>query len=434
LLNYSKNIICRLDLNFLKHTSLMFIGVGLYNLFNLLFHLFMVRFLPPIDYGHLNTLLALLMIISVPAGTIQTAVTRFVSSFKVQKQYEKVKPLLNHLLKMMAIVAVSIFILIVLGTPLISNLLHIPSYFLFILLGIALFLSMMLPISWGGLQGLQRFDSLAFNLAINGGLKFLLGILFILLGWGISGAMGSLVISNIITLFFSYFMLRINLLREEAKTPQDQGLQGSSPPFISEVYQYFFPVGISLLCFMVLTNIDLIFVKHLFSPLDSGYYSIAQMVGKIILFLPLPIVTVMFPKLSSSEDREKKALWTLKQSLTLAFLLCIVMLLFCLLFPSLVIQMLSGKNYPECIPLVRLFCINMTFFSLIFILLYYHLSTHRRGFLYPLFFSTLIQVGLLILFHKTLVQVLLLVGIISIFLFGITLFLAYHPQQRRDQN
>ena len=57
---------------------------------------------------------------------------------------------------------------------------------------------------------------------------------------------------------------------------------------------------------MVLTNIDLILVKHFFTPIEAGYYSIAQMVGKIILILPIPIVTVMFPKLSSLDGREEK--------------------------------------------------------------------------------------------------------------------------------
>ena len=47
---------------FIRHTGLMFIGVGLFNVFNLLYHLFMVRFLSPVDYGQLNTLIALFMV------------------------------------------------------------------------------------------------------------------------------------------------------------------------------------------------------------------------------------------------------------------------------------------------------------------------------------------------------------------------------------
>ena len=59
----------------------MFIGIGLFNLFGLLYHFFMLEYLPPIDYGHLNALIALFMMISVPASTVQTTVTRFVFIF-----------------------------------------------------------------------------------------------------------------------------------------------------------------------------------------------------------------------------------------------------------------------------------------------------------------------------------------------------------------
>ena len=68
-----------------RHAGLIFIGNSLFNLFNLLYHLFMVRALTPVEYGHLNAVIALFTIISVPATTVQTTVTRFVYSFQVQR-------------------------------------------------------------------------------------------------------------------------------------------------------------------------------------------------------------------------------------------------------------------------------------------------------------------------------------------------------------
>jgi len=47
---------------FVKQTVLMFIGISLFNLFNLLYNLFMVRYLPPIDYGHLNSFFFMVII------------------------------------------------------------------------------------------------------------------------------------------------------------------------------------------------------------------------------------------------------------------------------------------------------------------------------------------------------------------------------------
>lgn len=423
----------KLNEEFIRHTGLMFFGIGLYNLFNLLYHLFMVRSLSPIDYGHLNTLMALFMVFSVPANTVQTTVTKYVSSFQVKNKYDQARELIRHLLILMSIIAMSLFLLVSLGSPLISSFLQIPSLGVIILFGCALLIAMVIPVPWGGLQGLQKYGLLSLNLIINGGLKFVLGIFFVFLGFGLLGAMGAITISYFFTIFLAFLMLGVNLPKVRRAVGEEGNPGRPYFSYFSEVYHYFLSVGITLLCFMVLTSIDLILVKHFFTPIEAGYYSIAQMVGKIILFLPLPVVMVMFPKLSSLEieTQKKKSLAILTHSLMIAGLLCGTTTVLCFLFPSFIIRILSGKVYLECIPLVSIFSVNMTLFSLTLILLYYQLSTDERRFIYPLSILTVAQIGLIILFHKTLTQVLLVAGLVSICLFVINFYLAYYSNERR---
>jgi O-antigen/teichoic acid export membrane protein len=328
-------------------------------------------------------------------------------------------------------VAFAMFLLIALSSPLISSFLQISSNGSIILFGVGLLFAMVIPVPWGGLQGLQRFGSLALNLILNGGIKLGSGILFVLFGLGVSGALGAIALSYFLTTLLSVFMLGTYLPKEKIEPSHRPNLQRYDWSYFSEVYPYFLPVGVTLLCFMVLTNIDLILVKHFFTPMEAGYYSIAQMVGKIILFLPVPVVMVMFPKLSSLLGQEKKALLILRQSLMIAVFLCGIALTLGLLFPALIIKILTGKIYEECIPLIRFFCLNMTFFSLAFILLYYHLSTQTRSFLYPLVFFTLTQIGLILFFHRSLSQVLWVVAIVGFCLLGTNLFLIYQAHLNR---
>jgi O-antigen/teichoic acid export membrane protein len=411
---------------FVKQTGLVFIGLGVFTLFSLLYHFFMLRSLLPTDYGHLNTLITLHMMISVPAGMVQTTITRFISSFKAQNQHHQAIELLRHFLLLMSIIALSFFLLITFASSHISSFLQISSRGSVILFGLSLTFSMVMTVPLGGLQGLQEFRPLAINYIVNGGLKFALGVLFVLLGWGVLGALGAVAISCFVTAFLSFTML-ISCMQNGKELlhagPNHEEVKGFS---VSEVYLYFFPVGTVLLCFTVLTNVDVILVKHFFPPIEAGYYSIAQMVGKIILFLPFPVATVMFPKLFSSGDQEKKKLSILGISLMMAGILCCSAIMLGFLFPASIIRILSGKFYVECIPLVRFFCVNMTFFSLILILLNYHLSTQNRGFLFPLIFFTLMEIGLILLFHDTLVQVLLAMGIVAFCLSVINFYLVYH--------
>ena len=405
----------------------MFIGIGLFNLFNLLYHFFMLRMLPPVEYGQLNTLVALFMIISVPAGTVQTAVTKFVSSFQAQNQFDHVKGLLHHFLLLMLVIGISLFLFFSLGGSFVSSFLQISSYSLILLLGISLFFATVLPIPWGGLSGLQKFGSLTLAMIINSGLKLILGIFLVYFGFGVMGAMSSVALSTFIATLFSLLLLEMNLPKVNKTADRTQNPGRPTSYKLSAVYRYLLPVGLTLLCFMVLTNVDLILVKHFFTPVEAGYYSIAQMVGKIILFLPLPIVMVMFPKLSTIEEQEKKALSTLGKSLGIAGLLCGGTVIFSLLFPLFIVKILSGKAHLECSALVRIFSVNMGLFSCTLILLYYHLSTQRRQFLYPLVFFTFIEIGLITLFHDTLIQVLMIVGIVAFCLSVINFYLAYRP-------
>jgi O-antigen/teichoic acid export membrane protein len=415
---------------FLRETGLMFIGISFFNLSHLLYYLFMMRNLSLVEYGHLNTLVALFTVVSIPAGTVQTTVTRFFSSFKVQNQYHQAIELLRHFLLLMSIIAVFFFLLVIFTSSQIASFLQISSRGSIILFGLCLIFAMVNPVPWGGLQGLQKFGLLTLNLVINGGLKFALGALFVFLGFGLLGAIGAIALSYFVTTFLSLFIVGVSLLRAREAAGQAEFPKDSNSSSFSEVYHYFFFVGSVLLCFMILTNIDLIFAKHFFTPVEAGYYSVAQMAGKIILFLPLPIIMVMFPKLFSLEAQGKGGLITLGKSLAIAGFLCGGASLLSLLFPSLIVKILSGKPYSECSPLVGLFAINMALFSLTLILLHYHLSTRERGFLYSLFFFTLTEVALIILFHDTLIQVLLVVGIVAFCLFGINLYLAYHPHRR----
>ena len=411
----------------------MFIGIGLFNLFGLLYHLFMLRMLPPIDYGHLNALITLFMIISVPASTVQTTITKFVSTFQAKNQLYRVKSLLRHFFLLMLMIGLSLFLLISLGSSFISSFLQISSYGLILLLGASLFFAMVIPVQWGGLQGLQKFGSLALNLVMNGGSKCVLSIVFVSLGLGVSGALSAVVVSYLITVILSHFILKMSLSQEEKRVNPELNHAERNGTDFSKVYTYSFPVGLTLLCFMVLTNIDLILVKHFFLPIEAGYYSIAQMVGKIIFIFSFPIVMVMFPKIASlkMEDQEKKARSILGHSLTIGAFLCGGVTIVSLLFPSLIVQSLRGEVYLECVPLVGLFSINMSIYSLILILLYYQLSIDQRGFLYPLVLCTLIQSGLIVLFHKSLIQVLLMVGVVALCLTAINFYLAYRPYKSK---
>jgi O-antigen/teichoic acid export membrane protein len=178
-----------------------------------------------------------------------------------------------------------------------------------------------------------------------------------------------------------------------------------------------------------LVSLDMVLVKYFFSSNESGFYSLAQMVGKIFLFLPGAISIVMFPKIAGLNAKNMDTATTLKRSLLYAGILCIIASLVYNLFPSFILKILTGKVFSTPIILGRLFSISMSFFTLLYILIAYFLSKRDLHFLKYLISFTALQLLAIILWHKSLIQVQSILCINAILLFFVHLLLAYRTEQ-----
>jgi len=424
--------------NLIRQGGWIFFAVSLGSLFNLLYQWYMVRNLTKVDFGILDSLLALLLYISVPTGTLQTAITKFTSSFHGLNQWNKIKIFLSRFGKMVFLFGLAFFLIIALGSGYISSFLQIPSAAPVVIIGVLVLLSLMLPLTLGGLQGLQIFGWFGLNGIVGTGLKLIMGIIFVSLGFGVMGALGAYILASLTMILLSFVPLRRFILEKSKLSADSIGAAnpGDSSEEINfvEIYKYFLPVAITLLCFINLINVDIILVKHFFPPIEAGYYAVARMVGKVILFLPAPITIVMFPKVSNLHAQGKNTLPILKKSLVIVGFLCGIAALLCIIFPSLIIRLLSREECLQSVNLVWLFALAMPFFALIYTILFYQLSIHRFNFVYPLIFFTILQTILIVLFHQTLSQVLYILCGISALLFTINLglILIKNPSRLRD--
>lgn len=400
---------------FTKNIILVFMGTFLVNLFNLLYQLLIAHKLTPSNFAAFNSLLSILMIISTPLSALTTAVVKYSTEFNAQKQIKKIQILFAGLLRRILIPAILTFFIFYSASFYIMNKLKISSLASGYILAILLALTWITPIFSGGLQGLELFKWFMFISVITGALKLLFAFIFIKLGFKIVGALGAFLISGLLGLAISYLPLK-NFLSLRV-IPDDINFK--------EIFIYIFPVAISSFCFIALVSFDMVLVKYFFIPQDSGLYSLAQMVGKIFLFLPGAISIVMFPRVSGLNVKNMNTISTLNRSLWYATVLCIIASLVYNIFPAFILKILTGKIFSESIVLGRLFSISMSFFTLLYILITYFLSKKDLRFIKYLVTFTLLQFLTIVLFHKNLIQVQLILCINSILLFFIHLLLAY---------
>ncbi len=404
--------------NFIRNAGIMFVATTVGSVCNLLYQLFMVRNLSPVDFGILNALLSLTIIVAMPAGPLQTVVTKCVATYKAHDHWGKIHTFLVLFLKKVFFLGMLIFFVLFIFRAKIAGFLKIENTSLVTMMGIMMALSVLQPFNLGALQGVQKFNSLGLISIFNAVLKLLFGILLVKAGFRVFGALGSIFLSGVIVLLFSFFSLRKYFFARYAKKFdfKDKELNWG------DIYNNLLPAFIALPSFALLTNMDVVFVKHYFSPEKAGFYSIAQMIGKIILFLPGAVTIVMFPKVAENHTRNEQTVHILNKCLILVGILCSLAGLFCILFPAFVIKLFSGAVHSESIPLVMPFVVSMTFFALNSVFLYYYLSVHKLKPILMFMFTMLIQGVLINVFHKSLLQVLDILCSCAIVLFFVNVF------------
>ncbi len=398
---------------FSKNIIFVFIGTSLINVFNLLYQLLIAHTLNPADFAAFNALLSIFMVLSTPLSTLQTAVAKYASEFNAHNRIDKIRFLISHLLKKSAIFSLLTCFIVYLASFYIIDKLKIPSFYSAYVLVLLVSLYWIIPSFMGVLQGLELFKWFVSVSIAAGAAKLLFAFIFMRLKFNITGALSGFLVGVLLILILSAFALR-KLISFSASSTEVN---------FKEIFVYMLPVAISTFCFMGLTNMDMVLVRYYFNPPASGVYALAQMVGKIFLFLPGAISIVMFPKVSGLSAKQNDTTSVLKKSLIYGVILCVLASTAYNLLPSLVLKVLTGKVLSESIFLGRLFSVSMSFFALLFIIVTYFLSIKDLLFITYLIIFSLLEALAIVFLHRNLIQIQLILSINATLLFFIHLAL-----------
>lgn len=401
----------RLD-TFTKNNIIMFCASSLGSFFNLLYQVMMLRLLSREAFASLNSIISLFVIIGVPSVAFATMVTKHVSSHNAQKKYECVKTVWQRLAAHAFLFSSILFGILFLMKESIAGFLHIGSSVSIVILGAIFFLSGLTAVAAGGLQGLEKFAWLALYTIVAGISKLLFSIVLVKsVNDGLVTALLGFLVPLLIGLGVCLWPLRF-LFR---------GI-GREAIALKAIYAYIFPVLTVNLSFALLTNIDMILVKHFF-VYESQDYAIAQMVGKIILSIAGVIYVVMFARISHLHAVNESSKAVLSKSLGYTFLLSGLVALLYNMFPHAVFGLIAGKVSLQVIHIGRIFSLSMLFFAMSNVLFYYQLSIERYGFIVPLAIVVLIETLAITIFHATpfFVVTITLVSAVSLFFFNLRL-------------
>jgi O-antigen/teichoic acid export membrane protein len=391
------------------------------NVGNLLFQATMMRMLDESQYGTLASMLGLFAAITIPLGALPWAVAHFAAAFLRDGDSRRVRGLTSALIRDIAIGGAIACLLVVACQSMLAGYLRLDGSTPLLLTAVAAGLNVVGSTYLGALQGAQAFGWVAGIGAASSFARLVLAATLVMAGGAAVGAL----LGHAASLLLVALVGAVGL-------GQVLGPRAAAAERPSGFYRYCLQYVIAYAGYAILMNADLVLAKHFFTAEDAGRYAVVAMVGRMILFLPQPIVMAMFPKVVSQGDVSRADWRMLTKALVLACLLVGGAAAVCSLFAESVLALLSGSRSTDLAPLVRLMVWGLCPLSLTFFIMNFELAQRRFAVAVPLLAVAAAYLACLARWHATMNQVVLLLA-----LAGSAAFLASVaclPWRRLDRN
>jgi O-antigen/teichoic acid export membrane protein len=362
---------------------------------NYLFQSYMGRTLGPDEYSQLASLLSIFYILIIPSTLIGTTVLFYVSRLKAQEKDGEIAWLMRRNLRLCLLVGVVMGLAMLLLSPFLLEFLNIDQPVLAAMLAAGAFLLMLGTPVYSTTQALQRFNRLAVYEVLNPLLKLAFGLLLVgIIGWSMAaGAFAGVLIGTVLAFLWLYLGLK-DYWTKERKPFATKGMAA-----------YTVPVAISTISFMLITNIDNLLARGFLDPTEAGLYSACSMLGKIVLWMPLAITTVTFPRFSGAGVKGQSTRSLIHKSILITVAISGAITLFCFLFPDFVLRLTFGDEFLDAADILPVVILAFSLFGLATMFQRYGLATGKWVFIIIYATFTIVGIGLILLFHDTPMQI-----------------------------
>ncbi len=358
------------------------------------------RVLDPADFGAFGALMGVLIIVSTLSIALQTMTARRVAVAGANRSEVE-----GQAVRLATYIAGAIAVVGVIAAWPLGQLLAIP-YFAMVLGLLSLSFVVLGTASLGIGQGREEHMRFSAGFIANGMGRAFVGIAFLLVFQSIEAAALGILIGCAVGALISYRII----------------CPGAWAKSLSVgTYPEFGHVAHALVVLFTLTNIDVLLARVFLSEADSGEYSVGVLLAKIAFFLPNAIIIVLFPKMTSGDNRRAVFIAT-----GLTALMGLGITLISLLFGSLVVRVLGGAQYIDLglADSAWRFALEGSAFALVQVLLYARLAAQDRRAV------VLVWAGLIVLlvlvstwFHDSVEQIVTTVVLVSLVLTVVGLLL-----------
>jgi len=389
-----------------KASTWLFAGGLLSGFLGYFFQIIVGRMLSVSDYGAFNSLMALIMLVGAPLITLMMLVSRKVSSYR-SSSYDNHRAHLFYIANFYIVIILTLFSIIAVSFfEIVIDFLSLENNIHLYLLIAMLFVAFPQAVNNAYLQGLQFFKWLAFTGVLFNILKIILVVVLIYLGFGVSGALGGVILASIIVFLITFIALLPSLRGNKSK--YNSGYHFSIKSII--------PVLLANIAFALMTQIDMVLVRHFFLEQEAGLYAAASILGKAVMYLPGGIAMALFPMVAGNHSDGKTSSHLLLQAFGITLILCTIGSLFYYYFSDLIIVLLYGEDYKMAAPILKYFGFAMIPMGLILVAEHFLIAMGKVLFAYLFIIIAPLQLIAIYYFHDTLLNIVLIMFISGIIL------------------
>lgn len=377
-----------------RTTAVYYFGNFASSVFRYFFHLVLLRLLTPAQYGEFLSYLSLTYLLGIPTNTVGALVTKTSADLFGKNNRRSLNAFFYYILKMIIPIGIALAVfLAIFATPL--AVIFKAHSMAFIILSVIVLISPLTVVINSYISGLQKFIFQTVSGIFGIVILIALSIVLIHLGFGATGAVMAQLLSGILVVVISFYYIRKYLLPAVTNIKNfDINIKKYTG------YSLFLSIGM-----LSLISTDVLTVRLLLSPVDSGLYSALSILGRMILFGLTPLVAIVLPMASHryAASGNTRSMFIKLGSIMLLFGFFGASLFS--FFPVFFIRLLSGPAYLAAAPLLPYFAFSMMFFALSQFIASFLLGTGRPRATILMVIASILQPICFYLFGVTLTHV-----------------------------
>jgi O-antigen/teichoic acid export membrane protein len=377
----------------LQHGGTMTVATVAAGGLNYVFQVFVGRALGPRAFGVFGALTAMFYLVNVFGRGVRFASARFTA--ELVDDPGGLAAFHRGLLVRTTVFAVGVFALLGATSGVVAGFVDLDSSTAVLLMMASVPFSLALPANLGLFQGTQSFVAFGSYKVVQAGVKLLAGVAFLALGYGVYGALGAIFVASVLVFVATTVHAELDLRG---------GRTGDAFDY-TRTYRYALPAVLAGFCLSVPASVDVVLAKHFFSDQAAGLYTAVSVLGKVLIFLPLGISMALFPKVTEGDghDDSARADALFDRAMMYTAVVAGAGALAYWTFPGPILGIVYTSAYAGAEALLSWYGLALFAFALAVVVLNYQLARDRMGYVYLFAGASVVEVGLMWVFHGSMV-------------------------------